>query len=382
MLAHSSNSVSAAGKVDTKDSEGALHRPHTITRPIPLFHSTRAIFVQHNSSEKEIVGGRPHTRWSSRASRKNRYSQRSVRIAHAQHAPAKGEEPPLHELSSHLRPSFTIVKQRIHHSEGRLKVHLAWDISFWVAVVFVLGSTIWVVNGFILFLPLENVGSDEPSAAAWSAFVGGTLFEVGSYLMYVEALNTGHEELFGLALWNVVGEAASEDPLIDPRKDDSEGEKRPHRFRWIGFGPWRELGFLACFIQIWAATIFWVSTITGLPNVIQGLPQDPPTAITDVFYWSPQVIGGTGFVISSLLLMVEVQKRWWLPNLRSMGWHVALWNLFGAVGFTLCGALGYASLSSSGVNYQSVLSTFWGSWAFLIGSIVQLWETLWREDPE
>ncbi len=110
-------------------------------------------------------------------------------------------------------------------------------------------------------------------------------------------------------------------------------------------------------------------TRTGLPNVIQGLPQDPPTAITDVFYWSPQVIGGTGFVISSLLLMVEVQKKWWLPNFRSMGWcasqmfgnsatslttatlrHVALWNLFGAVGFTLCGALGYASLTSSGVS--------------------------------
>ncbi len=51
--------------------------------------------------------------------------------------------------------------------------------------------------------------------------------------MYVEALNTGHEELFGLALWNVVGEAASEDPLIDPRKDDSVGEKRPLRFRWM-----------------------------------------------------------------------------------------------------------------------------------------------------
>lgn len=32
-------------------------------------------------------------------------------------------------------------------------------------------------------------------------------------------------------------------------------------------------------------------------------------------------------------------------------------------------------------NYQSVLSTFWGSWAFMIGSSFQLWEALWREDP-
>jgi hypothetical protein len=180
---------------------------------------------------------------------------------------------------------------------------------------------------------------------------------------------------------------------------------------------------------MWAATIFWISTMyvqvpytplpcflisschpsTGLPGVIAGFPESSNTTITDVFYWTPQVIGGTGFIISSLLLMVEVQKKWWRPNLGSLGWcvvihlprilasliisasalryvvltyihrHVGLWNLIGAIGFTLCGALGYASLASSGANYQSVLSTFWGGWAFLIGSIVQLWEAVWRQ---
>lgn len=65
--------------------------------------------------------------------------------------------------------------------------------------------------------------------------------------------------------------------------------------------------------------------------------------------------------------MLEVQKKWWLPNLASLGWyvsvylefvvgeadggcvrrHIAFWNLIGALGFTLCGALGYASLSST-----------------------------------
>jgi len=47
---------------------------------------------------------------------------------------------------------------------------------------------------------------------------------------------------------------------------------------------------------------------------------DPPVAITDVFFWTPQVVGGTGFIISSLLLMVEVQHVWWCPNLKSLGW--------------------------------------------------------------
>ena len=56
---------------------------------------------------------------------------------------------------------------------------------------------------------------------------------------------------------------------------------------------------------------------------------------------------------------------------------VGFWNLIGALGFTLCGAFGYSS--SSGLEYQSALSTFWGSWAFLIGSGCQIWEVIWRE---
>ena len=34
--------------------------------------------------------------------------------------------------------------------------------------------------------------------------------------------------------------------------------------------------------------------------------------------------------------------------------HVAVWNLIGAIGFTLCGALGYAALSSTKVRSSSI----------------------------
>lgn len=61
---------------------------------------------------------------------------------------------------------------------------------------------------------------------------------------------------------------------------------------------------------------------------------------------------------------------------------VGFWNLVGAFGFTLCGALGYAEIVSFGAEYESGLATWWGSWAFLIGSVLQLWETLWREVPQ
>ena len=57
----------------------------------------------------------------------------------------------------------------------------------------------------------------------------------------------------------------------------------------------REIGFLAALSQMFGATIFWISGFTGLPNVI-----DPENiGLMDGIYWTPQVIGGSGFIVSS-----------------------------------------------------------------------------------
>ena len=77
----------------------------------------------------------------------------------------------------------------------------------------------------------------------------------------------------------------------------------------------------------------------------------------------------------SLLFMLETQHRWYLPAPTVLGWHIGLWNLIGAFGFTLCGALGPA-YANPGAQFEASLATFWGSWAFLIGSLVQWYESL------
>jgi hypothetical protein len=93
--------------------------------------------------------------------------------------------------------------------------------------------------------------------------------------------------------------------------------------------------------------------------------------------------------------MIETQEKWYLPAPRLLGWHIGFWNLVGVrlfpylqklclnksltpvkgIGFTLCGALGFAA-SNSGCLYQGSLATFWGSWCFLVGSIIQWYECL------
>lgn len=90
--------------------------------------------------------------------------------------------------------------------------------------------------------------------------------------------------------------------------------------------------------------------------------------------------------------MLEAQHRWWKPNVTDIGWHVGcmlfpsvplelhsflfleVWNLVGGLGFTLCAVFGYSTRHWR--LYQSALSTFWGSWAFLIGSAMQWWESV------
>ncbi len=73
------------------------------------------------------------------------------------------------------------------------------------------------------------------------AFVGGTLFEIGGYLMYVESLNTGHDELFGREILGLLEGKSGYDRSRDQQKlagneEDSEkalpgGGRR--RFRWM-----------------------------------------------------------------------------------------------------------------------------------------------------
>jgi hypothetical protein len=89
-----------------------------------------------------------------------------------------------------------------------------------------------------------------------------------------------------------------------------------------------------------------------------------------------QVVGGSGFIISSMLFMLETQPKWYIPSLNTLGWHIGLWNLVGGVGFTLCGALGFG-IEQPGVEYASTLSTFIGSWAFLVRQLESIARSLY-----
>lgn len=122
------------------------------------------------------------TSWTSRRARKGRYQPKShlVRIS------SKSTGDPEAASAEHE------VMLRVKAIEADIKPNLVLDISFWVAVAFTFGSAIWVVNGFLVWLPVLRpylASRTFENTAAALAFLGGTVFEIGSYLMVVEALD-------------------------------------------------------------------------------------------------------------------------------------------------------------------------------------------------
>lgn len=68
----------------------------------------------------------------------------------------------------------------------------------------------------------------------------------------------------------------------------------------------KEIGFLASVTQLLGASVFWISGITALPSIYNDLSGPVMNGV----YWVPQVVGGSGFIVSSFLFMIEVQDKW------------------------------------------------------------------------
>ncbi|KAG5296836.1 integral membrane protein [Histoplasma ohiense] len=384
-----------------------LNPTHVISKPFSFVHSREHspakiihLTISQLRHERRVKGDISYE-WRSRDNRKGRHSL----IVERPTEPGKR----VHIVSKWVN-SFRATLGGIK----RMVVQYPyWDISYLTAISFTIGSIVWVMNSFFVFLPLVQPKSEFAHeiliAGGVSAFVGATIFEVGSIFLVLEAINVHDTGCFGWALEHFISEKGESllrvypDPrscthhhvnqrnlvgrggLETPITNNSSGEEgspragmpRSPSFKWL---PTltdlrthyiHELGFLASSMQLIGATIFWIAGLTSLPGINNHLSENLANGV----YRAPQIIGGVGFIISSTLFMLETQKNWYTPALRTLGWHINLWNLIGSFGFTLSGIF-LLAYNNSGLQYQACLSTFWGSWAFLVGSVIQWYESL------
>jgi hypothetical protein len=228
-----------------------------------------------------------------------------------------------------------------------------WDISFDVAYVFTIGSVIWVINAFFVWLPLvrpnTEFGNEELYGGGITAFIGATVFEFGSFLLMAEAVNENKSGCFGWALEQALshkgGDGETGAGKLKPSKSHcthhhlnkrnlvgkgthhlSKADPASEARSWVWWPSTtdlktyyiHDLGFLASFSQLCGATVFWISGLTALPGIYNRMSRP----ITIIFYWTPQVIGGLGFIISGTLFMLETQSKWWKPAPRTLGWWI------------------------------------------------------------
>lgn len=327
-------------------------------------------------------------RWRSRDNRKGRHALvvKPSEAGAAQYA----TPPPTNSAKEVLK---TIGKMFTYYP--------IWDVSYLVAVVFTWGSVVWVINAFFALLPFTNPSTSFPTETLYgggiTAFIGATIFEIGSILLMLEAVNENRAGCFGWALeqaydehfsnsnaehavtrvtphgcthhhtnkGNLVGKPAEGTTATASEKNApvSADGTPPGAKSWVWWPSSYELrthflhdlGFLACSSQMFGATVFWISGFTALPGIYNHLS---PVSVLNGVYWVPQVVGGVGFVVSGTLFMIETQKHWWQPAPGVLGWHIGMWNLIGGIGFTLCPIFGFSP--SHWREYQASCSTFWG----------------------
>ena len=109
----------------------------------------------------------------------------------------------------------------------------------------------------------------------------------------------------------------------------------------------------------------------SLPQIYDNLDQKTMRGT----YWLAYLVGAFHFVTSSVLYMLETQRKWWQPNPRSLGWWIGFWNLVGSVGWTLSASFG-GYCERDWCPMQGHLSLTWASVAFLTGSLLLWYEAL------
>ena len=364
--------------------------------------------------------------WRSRDNRKGRHALVLRRGEDGEEQP-HGTLEPTNSLRATLRGSFALFTKFPY-----------WDISWCVAIVYTVGSIVWVVNGFTILLPKVGKGSSEDlkPVKTWTAFTGASIFFLGSYLLFLEAVNANRIGCFGWAVERTLKgirpevevhpgtcehhyhakdddhhtHKAHKDENVGVNaqgfsdRDDGHDEATangwprsgsqadsltakdeeaapPHSYKWLWWPSWRdlrthflhEIGFLACAIQLVSGALFWLSKFATLPGITDHISQP----VIDCVNWAPQMVGCIGFIVASLLFLLETQQEWYLPAPSVLGWHVGVWKLIGCVGFLLSAVLGV--LGQHGVQFaekQSNIASFWGSWMILLGSLMQWYESL------
>jgi len=185
------------------------HVTSQVTGPISFLNPTTAR-LHDKPSQNNSQAPRAAYAWSSRNNRKGRHELVLT--------------PSLDASSTPTPPATTSVKHILKTMAAMLLYFPYWDVSWWVAYIFTWGSIIWVFNAFFVFMPYirpqDTFATEILYGGGITAFIGATVFEVGSVLLMIEAINENRTDCFG---WEIKQAVEGKHGHGDVEKSGGEG---------------------------------------------------------------------------------------------------------------------------------------------------------------
>jgi hypothetical protein len=199
--------------------------------------------------------------------------------------------------------------------------------SWWIAVLFAIGSACFFVGPFPGFVAL--VGSKVDGIVF---FVGSIFFTSAAALQWLETINA--------------------DPgPVQPRR----------RFRALSWEPRR--------IDWWASGIQLAGTLFFNVNTWHAMQTGLDAQSYDALVWTPDIRGCACFLVASWLAYAEVGGR-----ARTLGWWIAALNLLGSVFFAVSAVAAYWVPDEGSVLDLAAANLFTalGGLCFLAGAVLLL----------
>lgn len=224
-------------------------------------------------------------------------------------------------------------------------------LAWWVAVVFMIGSALFVAGAAGSLVPSAFGGQHPMSVFAETCyFLGALLYTVSVYGQLLESINA--------------------DDRIGPDRESHA----PRRFRWFAFEP-AQLEFLAPFVFLIGAVVFNYETTFALGATTGTLPS--------LGLWASCMLGSVLFLVASFLQLFEAGHHYVSFEPRDISWWVGVCFILGSLGFIVGSLPGFGPLGlpTSGESSGALivkLGFLTGGIAFLAGSYLMLPELFTR----
>ena len=217
-------------------------------------------------------------------------------------------------------------------------------LTWWVAMLFTVGSACFSVGGYAITFP-HDIPKEWVTGMTlgWVFFIGSIFFTSAAFCQLLESINAEDSEYLYV------------------------GEKSPTSFQWVAWHP-KRIGYMASLVQLIGTVMFNFNTGNAFISDLNWIQQD-------ILIWTPNFIGCICFLIASRLAFMEVCHGYWGWQPGNIEWWITVLNLLGSIGFMISALYSLAvppGDSSMTFTWLSAFFTFQGGVCFLIASYLLL----------